>query len=415
MCNISEREKAEKKEAGELFRMKRRVRGHRVCGVCGDLALCHNFGAVTCETCKAFFRRNANKQKELPTCSQGGCCIITMVTRRKCFSCRLKKCYAIGMDPGLILNDDELKKRRRKMTKAEEYQQSRSASTSSTSTTSPPDPKATDGPEAWECFAVARGEDTRGQCSQSMPETQKVAQGLNFRHVDRETLPSDSHLYCKLTRHEAALLDYLNSSYKEIFWSVTHPKENAGPIGLKDLPVKMLMVAVDSIFRKFVNFSKRVPEFRQLVEEDQAILLKSRCMNVYCVRLAESFDTDRRLWKTTVGEVGPEEVAHLFREPGVLAQIVSFSECTKHVMETDITTYGLMFALVIFNPLDPSLQNRDFVSKQKDKYMVLLKRYLESRLSFLHADRYLAEIINVLVDVETLGQKLEEFLRISIL
>lgn len=34
-----------------------------VCGVCGDKALGYNFDAITCESCKAFFRRNALKTK----------------------------------------------------------------------------------------------------------------------------------------------------------------------------------------------------------------------------------------------------------------------------------------------------------------------------------------------------------------
>lgn len=33
----------------------------RVCKVCGDKALGFNFNAMTCESCKAFFRRNAIK------------------------------------------------------------------------------------------------------------------------------------------------------------------------------------------------------------------------------------------------------------------------------------------------------------------------------------------------------------------
>lgn len=34
----------------------------RLCTVCGDKALGCNFDAISCESCKAFFRRNANKE-----------------------------------------------------------------------------------------------------------------------------------------------------------------------------------------------------------------------------------------------------------------------------------------------------------------------------------------------------------------
>lgn len=36
---------------------------NKTCAVCGDVALGYNFNAVTCESCKAFFRRNALKDK----------------------------------------------------------------------------------------------------------------------------------------------------------------------------------------------------------------------------------------------------------------------------------------------------------------------------------------------------------------
>ena len=35
----------------------------KLCSVCGHKALGYNFNAVTCESCKAFFRRNALKSK----------------------------------------------------------------------------------------------------------------------------------------------------------------------------------------------------------------------------------------------------------------------------------------------------------------------------------------------------------------
>ena len=41
----------------------KRKKDTKKCGVCGDHALGSNFNAITCESCKAFFRRNALKTK----------------------------------------------------------------------------------------------------------------------------------------------------------------------------------------------------------------------------------------------------------------------------------------------------------------------------------------------------------------
>lgn len=43
-------------------------KNNKLCGVCGDRALGYNFNAVTCESCKAFFRRNAFKDKVSVCC-----------------------------------------------------------------------------------------------------------------------------------------------------------------------------------------------------------------------------------------------------------------------------------------------------------------------------------------------------------
>lgn len=47
-----------------VFHTKRKLHGKdkKICRVCGDKALGYNFNAMTCESCKAFFRRNALKQ-----------------------------------------------------------------------------------------------------------------------------------------------------------------------------------------------------------------------------------------------------------------------------------------------------------------------------------------------------------------
>jgi len=86
----------------------------KLCSVCGDKALGYNFNAVTCESCKAFFRRNALKSKEFK-CPFNDECEVTVITRRFCQKCRLKKCMDIGMKKEYILSEDEKKQKKQKI------------------------------------------------------------------------------------------------------------------------------------------------------------------------------------------------------------------------------------------------------------------------------------------------------------
>lgn len=86
----------------------------KICGVCGDKALGYNFCAVTCESCKAFFRRNALVKKDF-RCPFKEQCEITAVTRRFCQKCRLEKCFAIGMRKDYIMSEEDKLQKRQKI------------------------------------------------------------------------------------------------------------------------------------------------------------------------------------------------------------------------------------------------------------------------------------------------------------
>lgn len=78
----------------------------KACIVCGDKALGYNFNAVTCESCKAFFRRNALSRKDF-SCPFNGTCEISIITRRFCQRCRLQKCFKAGMRKEYIMTEED--------------------------------------------------------------------------------------------------------------------------------------------------------------------------------------------------------------------------------------------------------------------------------------------------------------------
>lgn len=81
----------------------------RLCAVCSDMASGYHYAVWSCEGCKAFFKRSTQGEEPLYVCPATNSCTIDKQRRKSCQSCRLKKCFAVGMTKGskftfLILN-----------------------------------------------------------------------------------------------------------------------------------------------------------------------------------------------------------------------------------------------------------------------------------------------------------------------
>ncbi len=77
------------------------------CAVCEDLANDHiHYGATTCYSCRAFFRRSVTSTAKY-VCSKSGNCEVNRETRKQCQACRLAKCYSSGMKPSWVMTEDE--------------------------------------------------------------------------------------------------------------------------------------------------------------------------------------------------------------------------------------------------------------------------------------------------------------------
>ena len=59
-----------------------------------------HYGAIVCHSCRLFFRRFCDQD---PPCKSGlKSCSIILQARTKCKSCRLQKCFEVGMDSDLV-------------------------------------------------------------------------------------------------------------------------------------------------------------------------------------------------------------------------------------------------------------------------------------------------------------------------
>ncbi len=71
-----------------------------------------NYGANTCLSCRAFFRRAIQKNRNPQfSCKAGGNCEISEATRRACKACRYDACLRAGMMPDCVMKGTEVQQR----------------------------------------------------------------------------------------------------------------------------------------------------------------------------------------------------------------------------------------------------------------------------------------------------------------
>ena len=81
-----------------------------ICGICNadPQTKYLNYGAHSCFSCRAFFRRALQKTRAPTfTCQRGGRCEMNAETRRRCQRCRYDGCIRAGMVPELVLNPEQ--------------------------------------------------------------------------------------------------------------------------------------------------------------------------------------------------------------------------------------------------------------------------------------------------------------------
>ena len=100
-------------ESEEATRNNPLISDTEKCIVCGAAAARHvHYGATTCFSCRAFFRRSFhNGIARQYICKKENSCIITEKTRKYCQKCRIQKCLDAGMKSSGVLTEDERSQR----------------------------------------------------------------------------------------------------------------------------------------------------------------------------------------------------------------------------------------------------------------------------------------------------------------
>ncbi|XP_061487900.1 bile acid receptor-like isoform X5 [Rhineura floridana] len=219
-----------------------RIKGQEeLCVVCGDKASGYHYNALTCEGCKGFFRRSITKNA-IYRCKSGGHCEMDMYMRRKCQECRLKKCKAVGMLAECLLTEVQCKSKR--LRKKSSF-----------------------------------------LCGIKMED-----EGVDSKHVSSTTKPLKVQEKMELTPGERQLIDHILAAHqkctipleeaKKFLQETANPEENF----LRLSETAMIHVQV------LVDFTRRLPGFESLANDDQIALLKGSTIEAIFLRSAQIYN-----------------------------------------------------------------------------------------------------------------------------
>lgn len=248
------------------------------CFVCGAKANGYNFDQITCESCKAFFRRNALKPQDKFRCRNNGHCVITTATRKRCKLCRLAKCFHVGMRKEWILSEEEKCLKRRKI------EQNRTIKQNAQLT-----PHQTTSNMAHTDLTVHM--ESNGGYSQ-------ITEALIIvMPVMRMYPPSDQHMY---ERHRY-LLKHISGGYQSLTNQYPQPNKfayrNAIISHTSDMDSKLALIKdlthelTQMTTLRLLNFFNLIPEFQVLSPLEKQQLLTENMLPVFMFHGALTYNS----------------------------------------------------------------------------------------------------------------------------
>ncbi|CAF1587885.1 unnamed protein product [Adineta ricciae] len=338
---------------------KKTKQGTLTCVVCGASALGYNFDAITCESCKAFFRRNALKSLKSFHCRRQGGCEITLETRRRCSACRLAKCFSNGMKRDRLLLAEEKVAKRRKM---EEIHPSSGQSHLTIGDQSPSIISIHSDLELPLLEKVNL--DRLTDFSDLLPQTPNTLMSIE----DLQRVETIQNSYEK--RIELAARDGLPWNPSE------HATTFLQQLNSRSVPAMRLL-----------TFFRQIPEFNELNVDDKVTLIKYNLMPLILLNSSLSFNVETHQILEADSDVPLDPKAfHKMHGTEVFLQVkkiftsfLQIAQCDQRIIQLTLIVLLLTKGFCTYTGTEePVLNDGMAVFRAQNYYIELLWRYMET-------------------------------------
>ncbi|XP_065342619.1 thyroid hormone receptor beta-A-like isoform X1 [Cloeon dipterum] len=339
---------------------------HRICGVCGDRARSLHFGGLSCDSCKAFFRRavQSGTYKSFQCPHQPGgwnkFCVITVASRKSCQKCRFEACVQIGMEISWVMSEAERQRllisrmaKKRKLDDGDAQN-----ATPSSSTSEPNSPVL-----------------------------------LNKARPHQDYLwplyPDNVCLESFMSPAEAGAIEKVKQAWSNSMQLIPATRLEGRDLSNMDFNHTECIRAINGSIKRFQVFASPLFVDTDVVDKDKKTILKS-CMLDLCILRA---------------------ALNHFRGANVLEKIFPTNLHEVHIrfvkglqeLSLDQTTMLLFLVVILLSPDRPALEQPKKLEKMQEYYLLLLYKYMVGRYGMPKASVLYPKLLSKMADIQELS------------
>ena len=155
---------------------------------------------------------------------------------------------------------------------------------------------------------------------------------------------------------------------------------------------------------RIIKFAKRLEEFVSLPQECQIGILKGTWIHILLLRSVSMYDCERDLWVTPRVAIPTEILKNATGYVQLHDDHVNYCKSIKNMVKEDITLISIMVVIVLFSPEGQHVTLRGLISNVQDKYLVLLKHYIEYKYGYTKAAEMYSLLISKMKELKELAE-----------
>ncbi|CAF1163186.1 unnamed protein product [Rotaria sp. Silwood1] len=371
---------------------RKRDRHDLICVVCHAPAMGYNFDQITCESCKAFFRRNALNNANRLKCRVGtNDCIISLETRKRCKYCRLKKCFDKGLRKEWIMSEEE---KRTKKQKIEDNRRLRALSQS--------------------LSILSQSSSSSSYSPFIIPDDRHLS--FSFQ-TSEETFDEDLNEYKYfLNDNDRILLNKIEEHYTQavrLNISVIKGYDNPCLRNLNDF-VDVLNEPAHISALRMITLFKLTPEFNSLHEDDRLILVKHNLMAILFLHFTICTDITTGIFHepNTQNDFCYHASELRNYSDAIYFKAIDLTNEIQKLCSHDHLIMKILLLIIIFSKgadyIEPILIESEKVFNAQNVYADLLWNYLNVRFGYDQAPCLFSRLIFCCMKSHSLARETKE-------